>query len=83
MVSTLRLWEKRVTLLTVPVLFDLAASSLMNIGLLFVTASGAAMLRQSLLLFAAGLMVGLRQLRPSGLHAAGLAACMVSDGVEE
>jgi hypothetical protein len=64
-------------LMMVPMLFDLLGSALLNIGLVFISASAAAMLRQSLLLFATGLALTRWRAQLNKFHATGLAACMV------
>eukprot|EP00878_Enallax_costatus_P026089 GHUV01027966.1.p1 GENE.GHUV01027966.1~~GHUV01027966.1.p1 ORF type:complete len:330 (+),score=49.88 GHUV01027966.1:360-1349(+) len=69
------LLDKQLLILLIPTLFDLLGSVLLNIGLLAVTASATAMLRQSLLLFAALLGVGLFKKKLNRLHLAGLAGC--------
>lgn len=72
------LLDKHLLVLLTPTLFDLLGSVLLNIGLLSVTASATAMLRQSLLLFAALLGVGMFKKKLNRLHLAGLGGCTVS-----
>lgn len=73
-----KLLDKQLLLLLIPTLFDLLGAALLNIGLLAVTASATAMLRQSLLLFAALLGFGLFKKRLNVYHATGLTGCTVS-----
>lgn len=53
-------------------------SALLNIGLVFVSASGTQMLRQSLLLFATALAVVVYRKPLNRLHFIGLGSCLVS-----
>lgn len=73
-----KLLDKQILVLLIPTLFDLFGSALLNIGLLAVTASATAMLRQSLLPFAALLGVGLFRKQLNRLHVLGLSGCLVS-----
>lgn len=72
------LLQRRLWLLVLPAAFDLGTSALLNIGLVYITASATQMLRQSLLLFAALLArVWLR--KPlNRYHSLGLLGCLVS-----
>jgi drug/metabolite transporter (DMT)-like permease len=75
--ATRLLVHKQLLLLFVPTVFDMLGSAMLNVGLLSVTASATAMLRQSLLVFAAVLAVGLWGKRLNRYHAAGLLGCLV------
>ena len=55
-----------------------AGSALLNIGLVFVSASATQMLRQSLLLFATLLAVAVYRKPLNRLHFVGLLSCLVS-----
>lgn len=61
-----------------PTCFDLCGSGLMNIGLVFITASATQMLRQSLLLFVTLFAVIMYHKPVNRLHLAGLLGCTVS-----
>jgi len=63
--------------LLLPALFDLAGSALLNIGLVFVSASATQMLRQSLLLFATVVAVAVYRKPLNKLHCVGLLGCLV------
>jgi drug/metabolite transporter (DMT)-like permease len=64
-----------VALLLIPTAFDLAATALMNVGLLSVTASVYQMLRGAEMLFAALFAVAFLRRRLNSAHGAGIAAC--------
>ncbi len=70
-------YDRQFLLMLVSTLLDLASSILLNVGLLFVTASVAQMLRGSLLLFVTALAVLLFQKPLNRFHALGLLSCMV------
>ncbi|GBF87773.1 hypothetical protein Rsub_00484 [Raphidocelis subcapitata] len=72
--------ESQLLHLMLPALFDLVGSALLNIGLVFVSASATQMLRQSLLLFATLLAVLAYKKPLNRLHAAGLLGCLAGLG---
>lgn len=65
-------------LVLLPTAFDLTATLMMSVGLLYVTASTYAMVRGSEILFTAGLSVAFLHRRLNPLHLVGLALCTVS-----
>ncbi len=69
-------WRK-VLLLSIPTVFDLIATVLMNVGLLSVTASVYQMMRGAEMLFAALFAVLFLRRRLNVYHYGGIVACMV------
>ncbi len=69
--------ERQLLHLLLPAFFDLAGSALLNVGLVFVSASATQMLRQSLLLFATAVAVAAYKKPLNRLHFVGLVGCLV------
>ena len=70
--------KRALALILIPTAFDLVASMLLAVGLLFVSASAFQMVRGSEVAFAALLSAACLGRRLNRLHIGGIAACMVS-----
>lgn len=80
-VSPKRSHLKEVALLALPTIFDLIATVLMNVGLLYVTASVYQMMRGAEMLFAAFFAITFLGRKLNRYHALGIVCCVVSDSV--
>ena len=68
---------REVALLALPTAFDLVATVLMNVGLLYVTASVYQMMRGAEMLFAAAFAITFLGRRLNRFHAMGIVCCVV------
>ena len=73
---------KETLMLSIPTIFDLMATVLMNVGLLYVTASVYQMMRGAEMLFAAAFAVIFLHRKLNRFHYYGLLCCVVRHGPE-